>query len=47
MSLWLDVHILFETIKAVVVGHGIGASPVTAPIATTESPAAQERLEAA
>ena len=47
MSLWLDVHILFETIKAVVVGHGIGASRVTAPVPTTESSAAQERLEAA
>jgi len=47
MSLWLDVHILFETIKAVMVGHGIGASRVTAPMTTAESPAAQERLEAA
>ena len=47
MSLWFDVYILFETVRAVIAGHGIGTPRAAAAITAKNDPAAEERLEAA
>ena len=47
MSLWLDVYILFETVRAVIAGQGIGTPRATTAITAQDDSAAAERLEAA
>ena len=45
ISLWFDVYILFETVRAVFAGRGIGPAPAAA--GQTQDDPAGERLEAA
>ena len=47
MSFWLDIYILFETVRAVIAGHGICAPRAATAIPAPDVPAAEERLEAA
>jgi lipopolysaccharide/colanic/teichoic acid biosynthesis glycosyltransferase len=47
MTFWLDIYILFETVKAVIAGHGIDRQHVVTGISHPEDATAEQRLEAA